>query len=240
MIGICVASMSNERLNLFLRSLSQCYLKGARTIIIGTGESLAINTLNEDVHLINPMLIQEENKRRWYAEIIKMKIEVLQMANDYDFVVLPDDDVVFNPFAFKVAKKIFEENENVNYLSLLHGPGVICDNPIKMSGFDFYHAHSCMGNSLICRWPVFRDDCLEFFEKHGTDNMFDQLFFQFLDERDGTDKHVYTIYGISLAQHCNLISHYIEDRNNDPKQHMAGINFEPLGNPFLLWQVEEI
>ena len=240
-ITICVASKSNDRLDGFLKYLSLCHLKGAKLLILGTGEELYINSLAEHIQIVNPIVTQIENEPMWYARVMKEKLNLLKNSGDHDIVFLTDDDYMFNPWAISVAKKIFMENEEVDYLSLLSGPGLIPteDEIINLSGFNFMKVHSCMGGSVIARWNTFLIDMESFFAKNDIDNQWDQLFWQFLDIQNGTNKHVYTILDISLMQHCNLISHFVHQKEN-VRVHMRGVDFEPLGNPYLIYEVSEI
>jgi len=92
-----------------------------------------------------------------------------------------DDDYFLNQYTYKVMKRVFAENEEVNYLSLLRGPGLAPteEEIINLSGFNFMKTFSCLGGSLIVRWKVFKEHFKEFLEIHGTENMFDQIFFYY-------------------------------------------------------------
>lgn len=238
---IAVASMAQDRLIGFMESLAQCQFRCLSTkfLVMGTGEEVKLNYLNESVYYLMPVLKQLEKKPRLYGEIIKEKINFIkEFADDDSIVVMIDDDYDVNHYFSQVAMKVFSENEHVDYISLLKASNVYVKDPIKMSGFLWYHWHSCMGGSVIVRWKNFKNDIEEFFEKYGTNHMWDQIYWDFLTEKHKRNEHIYTLYNFSLVQHCNMISHYSKNRGND--NHVYGMNYDPRMNPFKVLNISEI
>jgi hypothetical protein len=231
---ICVATMSQERMEDFLKGVAKDTFYNNRVIVIGTGEPLEHDPYGDAYYDLNPWIVQLDNIPRQYALVMKEKVKALTpFCNDETIVVLPDDDYDFNPYATSVIRKVFAENPEVDYLSLLHSPS-IPDGDVYLSGLQFFRVGSCMGGSMIARWKVFKNHAESFFKKFGTDNMFDQLFWIYLRDELKIKDPVYTLTNpCSLVQHCNLGSEYRNSKMGGEWHHYA-VNFDSRSNPFKL------
>jgi hypothetical protein len=239
---ICIAYYNKDRLPLLLKNIDDCSLLSDDILVLVDTNSKSENVIS-GYNNIKYFVKRISGGKRKYASVMYEKIRTCrELVNNFDntiFVNL-DDDVFLNQSYFKFLKRIYEENESVDYVSLLRGPGVIVDekNEANLSGFRFFRHHSCMGNSLTARWSVFKEDVLGFFEYFnvsgedaGRGGMFDQIFFNYLSSVKNKEKVVYTIRDFSLMQHCNLGSVYADERK-DKLSHMYAINFDPRMNPF--------
>lgn len=240
-IVVSVSSKNQERLQGFLDDIGGCHFdQGDKILVVKTGEGLEIPY----TYVGNAKIERRQGKvgKRLYADIIKERNEFLQeIANEDTIIVNTDDDYSFNPYAFRVIKKVFLENPKVNYISLLKGglPTPLTIKPVIMSGFTFFKVNSCMGGSIIAKWSIFKEDVDQYIEKYNSDNMFDIGFFNFINNKYGEDS-VYMLFNFSLVQHCNLISSYLESKDERGKlAHMYGEHFDPRMNPFDVLDIQE-
>jgi hypothetical protein len=223
---LCVASISSDRIEDFLQGMETIIRTSNqdKIIVVGLGEPL--ESYHLDVCHVADIYKQLDNRPRPYAEVMYEKITTMApFCNEETVAFLIDDDYIMNPNAFRVAKKIFFENPEVNYVSLLKGPGVQPEEIVKLSGIPFFRSHSCMGGSMTIRWKTFLPMVQRFFEKCGMNNQFDQIFWDFIEEETGEKDQVYTIWNCSLIQHCDLGSHYDNDSG-----HMYGEAYDPRIN----------
>jgi hypothetical protein len=228
-VVLCVASISSEKIDGFLSGIRDLRRNSNedKVIVVGLGEPLESYYLEESQ--VVDIYKQLDNRRRPYAEVIWEKIITMApFCREETVAFLIDDDYAVNPNIFRVAKKIFFENPQVNYLSLLKGPGVIPDEMIQLSGIPFFRHHSCMGGSLIIRWKVAFPVIQKFLIKCSLTGGFDQEFWDYLEEITEEKNHVYTIWPYSLMQHCDLGSSYPENSS----WHMYGESYDPRVNPF--------
>lgn len=204
-----------------------------KVVLVGTGEEL--DYYYRDAFEMNLTVRQLENKPRPYAEVMEEKIRAIEPFCDDDSVVFCiDPDYSLNIHVVEFIDKIFSENSEVNYLSLLRGPGV-SDGDITLSGFRFRLWGSCMGGSIVARWSVFKKHVAEFFAECGNKGMFDQDFWNFLHLRYFTPRVVYTLAdSFSLIQHCNLGSRYRNSGGHARFGHLYAVNFDGKCNPFSL------
>jgi hypothetical protein len=173
-----------------------------------------------------------QEERIPYAEVMRLKVETSnKFCNESTIYWNSDDDYVFNPYWYIVAKTIFNENKEVDYLSLLKVNRTIEEMPDFYSGFSLIRAYSCMGGAFGTRCRKFYPVIQAYFKEHGTLNMFDQDFWMFLGGLRGRQDQIYIIQDFSLIQQCNLISSYL-DQKGSRLEHQYGIDFEPVGNPF--------
>jgi hypothetical protein len=222
-IVLTVASISSDRIEDFLQGLENIRRTSSedRIIVVGLGEPL--ESYHLDLMHIADVHKQLDNRPRPYAEVMYEKIITMaSYCGEETVAFLIDDDYVLNPNAFGVAKKIFFENPEVNYASLLRGPGVQPEEIVKLSGIPFFRNHSCMGGSMIVRWKSFFMTVNSFFREKGTGGMFDQEYWDYLEETTGEKDQIYTIWPCSLVQHCDLGSHY-----DNSSGHMYGGAYDP-------------
>jgi len=187
--------------------------------------------------LVVPIFTQKGNpEKRPYNQIIQEKVEFISRYADDDSVVwLADVDYACSPYALRVMQTIFEENPQVDYLSLLRGPGVPEEVVnIELSGVPLFRWVSCMGGSIMTRWSTFKTHIKEFFAQGPTNPWFDGpvgvSFWPFLKERYGITNPVYTIGRPSLLQHCRLEGSFYRD-DKAGSNHMYACNYDPLTNP---------
>jgi hypothetical protein len=222
-IILCVASISSDRIEDFLQGMETIIRTSNedKLIVVGLGEPL--ESYHLDVCHVADFYKQLDNRPRPYAEVMYEKIITMApFCGEETIAFLIDDDYVMNPNSFRVAKKIFFENPEVNYASFLRGPGMQPEEIVKLSSVPFFRTHSCMGGSMIVRWKSFFMTVNSFFRERGTGGMFDQEFWDYLEEATGEKDQVYTIWNCSLAQHCDLGSHYDNDSG-----HMYGEAYDP-------------
>ncbi len=242
-IVLCVANYNSiERLYGLLRSVYRCNKpEDFKTIIINTGNKFSEEEKRYITNCSYISLIEVESKKRFYSSVMLLKVNnSAPFCNDETIFFNTDDDYSFNEHTFEFAKKVFEENNFVNYLSFLRGPGVeLNENElVTLSGQYFYKSSSAMGGAMIIRWKVFYPLAMEFFketemteENPGNAHHFDVPFWHYLKEKTGDC--VYTIYPYSLMQHCNLVSNYLDEKGKLGKMnHMHAINYDPRFNPF--------
>ncbi len=247
-VAVSIASCGSiHRLRNFAHSMFGTSVGNGFLSLIDTGlvSEEEFNCVRDDfsdvfIHIESKKVL---NIKRRYSSVMWEKVQAClegEMTSDSDIFVNLDDDMFLNPHAFRFLKKIYEENPQVDYVSLLRGPGVIVDrsNEVSLSGFRFFRHRSCLGGALTARWSVFKGDVDGFFnvncvtgEDAGTGGMFDQSFFDYLITNENKHKVVYTTRDFSLIQHCNLHSIYADERK-DLLSHMYAVNFDPRMNPF--------
>ena len=156
-------------------------------------------------------------------------------VGDDDVIMAYDDDYVFNPYFLRFTARIFRENEDINYLSLLK-PEDFHIHPewksIEKSGFNFIKHPSCMGGSSMYRWKAFKNHIYDFFEENQIDgksqngnSTFDQSIWNFIQSRD-PEFTFWHLCDYSLVQHCNYSSYW------GRSGHTYGGSFDPCVNPF--------
>jgi hypothetical protein len=182
------------------------------------------------------------SKRRQYSSVMVDRIFAIQRytKNNEDVLIFNiDDDYSVNTQVFSFARKLFENYSEIWMASMLKHPGSSSSPRFKMLGHEFCQRASCMGGSLIFRWSKFIPLFNEFVETHhvtsetsGEGGMFDTEFFHFLQTK-GIKEPVTMIQDYSLVQHCNLGSHYIEQKGDlGIRAHMYGEDFDPYVSPW--------
>jgi hypothetical protein len=256
--AICVATMDLDRIKDFYWGTIAAREIQKIIVITGNYDSSWYDFMKytEDTNEVNEKnglsgrthVVICESQRRMYSSVMKLKVDACDgILDDDTCVFMADDDYFYNPHSFDFATRIMETYSHVDYLSLTKGPGVVEDHERieTFLGIRFMRLTSTLGGATIVRWSKFRDHMREFFEKYGvTDNdpgaggMWDWKYYdEFLHTKyDGRRDNVYTILKPSLAQHCNLVSHFIEGRNG-PNDHMYADNFDPLIDPFKLGEL---
>jgi hypothetical protein len=183
--------------------------------------------------------INGKRMARCVAKIRNRCIQDLMLEDD--IVCAFDDDYVFNPYCFKFIKMVYDENPEVNFLSVLKPHENI---PLafleRISGLYWWKVENSMGGSSTYRWKEFSKHIYAFFEEYGVTEdepgearSFDQFFFPFVSKRVG-GPCIYHLMNFSLCQHTNQISYWFNVRGNNPLNHMYGDRYDPLINPFLI------
>lgn len=224
---MCVATMTQNRAIEFMEGARKVY-GDITAIVVGTGEDLTNLSLTMRHETTQAIVVQLENRPRQYAEVMFEKVKaVTPYCDDDTILITTDDDYVFNPHLVEFADKIFSENPQIDYLSVLRGSGLIETNIEILSGFPFMRCHSMMGGSMIVRWKAFETHARSFFDKYGLTNMYDVPYWKYLEEHFGLQNVVYTLMGpCSLMQHCNLGSNY----RGKEEGHAYAENFDPRMN----------
>lgn len=178
--------------------------------------------------------LEIEDKSRAYAEVMSEKLKMAQPFADEDTIYINfDDDYVMNPYWFKFLRKIYEENETVEYLTLLKADPGYEYQVESLSGFDSCRVGSSMGGAFSARWKSFYPVVTKFLEKYGTGGMFDVEFWEFLREETGRPHNIYMPLAVSLIQHCNHVSNFLDMKHEQSRlQHQYGFDFEPIADPF--------
>lgn len=231
----CVATNSSERISSFIDSINgtkqgnEIFL-----VIVDTGKEKINPSLLKRIKLNYHYDWVPQEERIPYAEVMRLKTGITSNFCDESTVYWnSDDDYVFNPYWYLVAKTIFNENKEIDYLSLLKVNRTIEDFPDLYSGFSLIRVYSCMGGAFGARHKKFYPMIQSYFDHYGTMNMFDQGFWTFLGEVKGRQDQIYSIQDFSLIQQCNLISSYL-DQKGSKREHQYGVDFEPVGNPFII------
>jgi hypothetical protein len=180
-------------------------------------------------------LVKVPPRLRNYASVMYARIQAAEHYCDNNTILCNfDDDYILNPHVIDFAQRVFDENEEIDHLSLLRGPNVpdMGERIYSWKGFNFIKWPSCMGGSLMVRWKKFYPLVSEYFEKYlvsledsGRGGMFDQSYFKFLSEKFGHNWHVYTLLNYSLVQHCDYGSIYGHNG------HMYAERFDPIVDP---------
>lgn len=231
---IAVATNSSKRFMSFIMSLNQTIDKEELLLLI---IDTTINGLNErernSIRLDYLYCHRPQKKRLPYAAVMQLKIEAIkQFCVEVEFYWNSDDDYVFNPYWYSVIKTLLQ-HEEINYLSLLKINRTIEDPPELYSSFSLLKACSCMGGAFGARTVEFLPVIEKYFLTYGTNNMFDQKFWELLTKVTGRKDNIYVLNNFSLIQHCNIVSSYI-DQKGSKLEHQYGVDFEPIGNPFNL------
>jgi hypothetical protein len=230
-IIVCTASKNQGRLDGFMEevNLSLFPFENLKIVVVDTIGNMKVET-DSNCYRIVPDKLGDFFEP---STVMSKKFDAVDgMADDKSIVMMLDDDYSINPHALALSQQIMEENNEVNYLSLLRGPGVVNPDIINLSGWDFFQWPSCMGGSVIMRWSICRAHMQSFFfQKRG--EAWDSVYWRFLASEFGIIKPVYTLADFSLMQHCNLVSSYV-GRRGGLFDHMYGINFDPRLDPFIM------
>jgi hypothetical protein len=232
---ICVATNSSFRISSFLKSINQTVDRNEIfLVIVDTGKNRIDQSLLGSIDMKYHYQWIPQQERILYAEVMRLKIETSsRFCNESTIYWNSDDDYVFNPYWYKVAKTLFENHEEISYLSLLKVNRTIEEFPKDYSNFQLIRAYSCMGGAFGARHKELYPTILDYFKWYGTNNMFDQNFWIFLGQTVGYQNLIHIIQDFSLIQQCNLISSYLNQKGSK-KEHQYGIDFEPVGNPFII------
>lgn len=232
---ICVATNSSSRMSSFIKSINQTVERNDLfLVIVDTGKDKIDQSLLGSLDIAYHYEWIPQQERILYAEVMRLKTETSsRFCGESTIYWNSDDDYVFNPYWYKVAKTLFGNHSEISYLSLLKVNRTIEDFPEEYSGFKLIRAYSCMGGAFCARhkelYPLIKD----YFRWYGTNNMFDQNFWVFLGQTMGRQDLIYIIQDFSLIQQCNLISSYLNQKGSK-KEHQYGVDFEPVGNPFII------
>jgi hypothetical protein len=244
---ICVGNKSDHiRLGSFLSSIIRTLDGNSnieknysedrfRIVVINTGlKNEKINMMKRSYDSVDFVDVGEDRVVP-PTEQMKMRMEIVRdICVDGDILCNFDDDYIFNPYWMKFARKIFEDNEQVHYLTLLKmipGCGLVCNGHeserVKLSNFNFAMVKSAMGGSFMARWKYFKHHMSTFFSTYGNDNQYDGVFWDIVNRYYGRSHSIYMSYDFSLYQHCNLVSQY-----GHHWPHAYGTDFDPIVNPF--------
>lgn len=250
---VCVASYGrHNRLVNFLRMLADCELHFPMlsVIVLNTGDVPLplFEYCGERVKLLHIVPINVTPAPRQYAAVMYEKVRaVAPFATDDMIFINADPDYHYNPHIFRLMREIFVERPEIDYLSFLNAGGVCPDTIINR--LQFARARSCMGGSMIVRWKNFYPVVGEFFKQYevtetisGDAGQFDNLFWDFLSEKTGSENNVYTLVdNFSLVQHCNVISEYLGTKGDKGvDSHMYAVNYDPRIDPFEIRKHREV
>lgn len=260
---ITVAAYEAGNLHAFLNRFPLNKLRYNDTLlIVGTGESTPNDTLKSTVCIAKDIA---RNKSldydfipdiryasippmpRRYASVMYEKIRICEeegLSDDNTILFNCDDDYHYNPHAFELARRAFEHFKDMDYLSLLRGPG-IDENKVEtvpFGGLTLAKLGTCMGGSMVARWSKFRPTVKRFFKGFGVNGevagkagMFGVEYWKFLHPHIQNKTPVWTLMDFSLVQQCNTISYFVkEKKSKGPLQHMYGVNYDPVCDPFKL------
>ena len=232
---ICVATNSSFRISSFLKSINQTVDRNEIfLVIVDTGKDQIDQSLLGSIDMGYHYQWVPQQERILYAEVMRLKIEASSLfCDDSTIFWNSDDDYVFNPYWYKVTKTLFENHNEISYLSLLKVSRTIEEFPNTYSNFSLIRAYSCMGGAFCAKYSEFYPIITDYFKWHGTNNMFDQNFWVFLGQTVGRKDNIFVIQNFSLIQQCNLISSYLNMKGSK-LEHQYGIDFEPVGNPFII------
>lgn len=261
----CYSPRERERMPDFLDSLSRAVRKyGRKTtiVIVLNGEEKDVTRYKIDM-LIEKYFYDMEflefdiraiayEGKLLYSSVMYNRVSIAREHCDEDsFYWNADNDYVFNPYCFSLTHKIFEENKHVHYVSMLK-PVIPVDMQYKivnLSGVEFIPVPSMLGGAFAARWNVFKAhtdaysqiDRATSIKPGKQDTMFDKGFFQFVCQKQmGTMELVYSLHRVSLVQHCNRTSSYLDAKHEQSMfEHAYGMNFDPLVNPFKLFGIGE-
>lgn len=241
-IVICVASYTHDRLLNFLDTIYSS-ISGSDDVllIIETGDPY-LNLEGICAGKRPRTYIYEiERKERTFTQVTYEMIEIASMiCDDNTIFMILDNDYHINPHALNFARLIMGENPEVNFLSLLRGPGTNIEkqNLITLSGFNFFKWDTCMGGSSIFRWKEVCPLLKKFFEMTGISKentgeswAFDIDFYGFIKKEIQDPLPIYTTYDFSLVQHCNLVSGVLNTRAGI-YDHLYAMNYDPRCDPF--------
>lgn len=232
---VSVATNSPYRISSFIKSINQTFDIDNLFVVItdtsteGIAPELLVTLKTEYYYKHYP-----QTEVVLYAEIMRLKLEISKpYCDDSTIYCNFDDDYVFNPYWYQVAKTLYANHSEISYLSLLK----VCRTKEEIlnvfSGFSLIQAYSCMGGAFGVRYKDFYPVITDYFQEYGSDNMFDQNYWIFLGQIVGRQDNIYIIQDFSLIQHCNLISTYLNQKGSK-REHQYGIDFEPTGNPFII------
>jgi hypothetical protein len=204
------------------------------------GNETSVRISSELLKLPRKYIKRIEGRKRLYSQIMFNKFHFAsEVCQDDDVYWNADDDYVFNPYWADFVIKLFSENPEIQYLSLLKEKFFYEKVNIK-SGFSMGIQPTCMGGALGIRWSTFKEHMSEWLTAHqvsdespGYGGMFDVEYWPWLHKKMGTRDVVYAPSDFSLIQHCNLVSNYLETKANRVS-HMYATNFDPCCNPFNL------
>lgn len=243
MLLCCTVTLGEKkRLDNFIRSLTIAldktpeYDNNFCLLLTDTGPGTTFSSLYKK--LINASLMWNGDLRGLGPKnLVYHRIKHLEEfgVEDNDIIMAYDDDYVFNPYFLKFTTKIFSENKDINFLSLLK-PEDFHRHPEwkieKRSGFGFIRHPSCMGGSSMYRWGAFKEHIYDFFTLYQIDgksscgdSTFDQSIWKYIKGRD-PNFTFWHLCDFSLVQHCNYGSYW--DRDG----HTYGASFDPCVNPF--------
>jgi hypothetical protein len=232
---VSVATNSPTRIKSFIDSINktidkeELFLVITDTSLVGLHQEL-LETIEVDYHYTHYL----QTDVIPYAEIMRLKLEnTKSFCDDNTLYCNVDDDYVFNPYWYQVAKTIFNGHSEISYLSLLKVSRTQEESLQARSGFNLIRAYSCMGGAFCTRYKDFYPVITVYFEEFGTNNMFDQGYWVFLGKLLGRQDNIFILQDFSLIQQCNLISTYLNQKGSK-KEHQYGIDFEPVGNPFVI------
>lgn len=238
-IVLCVAFYEHDRIKGFLEGLFRSKVKenNLQIVTLSTGKALNLDEVVRTPVGFNRRSHGVEAKKRPYSQVMYEKIKVAsQYCGNDDIYWNSDDDYAFNPHWVDFALRVFQNHKEINYFSLLKVQHK-ADRIKKHGPFKLGTRHSSMGGSFGARWKVFKPHMDEWFKLHnvtsedpGTGGMFDQQFWEFLQEKTGALDNVWFPMNFSLIQHCNLVSNYVKARKNKIS-HMYGEAFDPWCDP---------
>lgn len=231
---IAVATNSSKRFMSFINSLNNTVDKEELFLVIIDTTVNGLSEREKNTIKLNYLYQHVPVKERLpYAQVMKLKVDaVQQFCKGTKFYWNTDDDYVFNPRWFSVIKLLLS-HEEIDYLSLLKIVKTIEEPPKLYSQFSLLRACSCMGGAFGARVNSFFPVIERYFKMYGTNNMFDQKFWELLQEFTGRKDNIFILDNFSLIQHCNLVSSYLNQKGSR-LEHQYGLDFEPVGDPFNL------
>jgi hypothetical protein len=238
-----------KRINNFLISLRNSLLtvpemkKKLAILIIMMGEPLPDMLIDYYAAYMDMLCVDSGIRDKRFARsvaLIRHKI-MRELVMKNDIVCTFDDDYALNPYALKFINMIYEENVQVDFLSVMKpNQNYPASYLTKLSGFLFWVTESCIGGATTYRWKEFRkyaDDYFEYYETtpegSGFKESFDQTFFPYIAERIGKP-FFYHLMDFGLVQHCNYLSYWFKQRGGTARSHAYGDRFDPFINPFEL------
>lgn len=223
---VCAVYKSIDRMTSLITSLrNAAMIEDIQCIFVNTGDVVPYFFRAVEI-LPSARVMQIKPERRRYDSIMREKVAaVAGYCNPETILVSTDDDYVFGTHAFPWILKIFNENPQVQYMSMLRTalPPVTYEE-VELSGFPFLKVGSMMGGSMVVNAYDFFEHVDEYWEGTIDDPMFDQGFFRTIKRWTQGQAPVYMPRDFSVAQHINFVSNYIEMKDG-PDDFMAGINF---------------
>ena len=152
-----------HRIEGFLKNIAECHsFEDAVVLIVNTGAPCSFNVPKG----MNIVVRNCENIPRQPTSAMYEKVRVSrEICNDDTIYLCFDDDYALNPHVLDFVKTIFEENEEVDFMSpiIAFGNEIPPEREMILSGFDFVKTGACLGGSLMTRWKVFEPLVTEYF-----------------------------------------------------------------------------